>query len=547
MSFIKRVEQSIVSNWMGDALTDYKGVTLQYNDLARRIEKHHILFRECGIEPGDRIAVCGRNSAAWAVAFLATVTYRAVVVPILHEFKPDNIHTIVNHSEARMLFAGDVVWENINEEAMPNLEGIVNISTFKPTVDRTGKLTATFERLNELFGKRFPCKFRSSSVCYEAESSPEDLVLINYTSGTTGHSKGVMLPYRSLTSNVDYCESLIRLNPGDHVVSMLPMGHVFGMTFDFLYGVCAGAHIFFLTRIPSPKVIMQAFPEIKPRVVSTVPLIVEKIVKKVVLPRVDNPLGKLLFQLPVISDLIKTRAREEAMNAFGGNIEQIIVGGAPFNSEIEAFLRKISFPYTIAYGMTECGPIISASRWDELKQGSCGRAAYNMEVCIDSPDPYNIPGELLCKGTNLMLGYYKNKEATDEAVDTNGWLHTGDMALCDEAGNITIKGRCKNMLLTSSGQNIYPEEIEAVLNNMPYVAESLIVLNGEKLVALVYPDFEDATANQITDQNIEKVMEQNLTELNSTLPRYSQITKVRIYPEEFEKTAKRSIKRFMYQ
>ncbi len=546
-SFIHKIEQSIVQNWTLDALTDYRGATLQYNDLARRIEKYHIIFEECGIKPGDKIAVSSRNCAAWAVTFLATVTYRAVIVPILHEFKPDNIHTIVNHSEARLLFVGEGVWEGLNEDAMPGLEGVVDLNAFAPLVDRTGQLTRTFGHLNELFGRKFPYKFRPEHVHYEPEVSTEDLALINYTSGTTGYSKGVMLPFRSLTSNVDYCARMIRLKPGDTIVSMLPMGHVFGMMYDFLYGISAGAHIFFLTRMPSPKIIMQSFPEIRPKVISSVPLVVEKIIKKFILPRIDNPLGKLLFKLPVISDVLKAKAREVAMNAFGGNFDEIIIGGAPFNAEIESFLQKIGFPYTIAYGMTECGPIICSSRWEDLRLSSCGLPADNMEVRIDSPDPYSEPGEVICRGANMMLGYYKNPEATAQTIDEYGWLHTGDLGLMDEDGYIYIKGRRKNMLLTSSGQNIYPEEIESMLNNMPYVSESLIVLQNNKLVALIYPDFDDAQANGLSQADLEQAMEENRVQLNENLPKFSQISKYKIYPEEFEKTAKRSIKRFLYQ
>lgn len=546
-SLIKLIEQSIIENWSGDAMTDYQGITLQYNDVARKIEKCHILFKQYGIQPGDKIALCGRNSAAWGVLFLASITYRAVVVPILHEFKADNIHSIINHSEARLLFVGDRVWENLNEDDMPNLEGILHLTNFEPIIDRTGKLTQTFNHLNELFGKKFPCKFRKENVNYIKEDDPNQLLLINYTSGTTGYSKGVMLPYRSLVSNIYYCQRMIRLKPGDHMISILPLGHVFGMTYDLLYGLTTGAHIHFLTRMPSPKVIMQSFPEIKPRVISTVPLIVEKTIKKSVLPQLNNPLGRLLLKLPIISDVIKTHAREVAIKAFGGNFDEIIIGGAPFNREIEAFLKQIEFPYTVGYGMTECGPIICHARWEDLKLFSCGRAADRMEVKITSSDPANIPGEIICRGTNVMLGYYKNKEATDQIIDKDGWLHTGDLATMDKEGNITIKGRSKNLLLTSSGQNIYPEEIESKLNNMPYVSESLIVLQNEKLVALIYPEFDEAYANGLLQQDIESVMEQNRMTLNENLPKFSQIAKVKIYPEEFEKTAKRSIKRFLYQ
>ncbi|MFA6872718.1 MAG: AMP-binding protein [Bacteroidaceae bacterium] len=546
-SLIKLIEQSIIENWSDDAMSDYQGITLQYNDVARKIEKCHILFKQCGIQPGDKIALCGRNSVAWGVVFLASITYRAVVVPILHEFKADNIHTIINHSEARFLFVGDRVWENLNEDDMPNLEGILHLTNFEPIIDRTGKLTQTFNHLNELFGKKFPCKFRKENVNYIKEDAPNQLALINYTSGTTGYSKGVMLPYRSLVSNLYYCKRMIRLKPGDHMISILPLGHVFGMTYDLLYGLSTGTHIHFLTRIPSPKVIMQSFSEIKPRVISTVPLIVEKTIKKSVLPQLNNPLGRLLLKLPIISDVIKTRAREVAIKAFGGEFDEIIIGGAPFNREIEAFLKQIEFPYAVGYGMTECGPIICHARWEDIKLYSCGRAADHMEVKITSPDPENIPGEIICRGANVMLGYYKNQEATNQIIDRDGWLHTGDLATMDKEGNVTIKGRSKNLLLTSSGQNIYPEEIESKLNNMPYVGESLIVLQNERLVALIYPEFDEAYANGLLQQDIELIMEQNRVTLNDSLPKFSQIAKVKIYPEEFEKTAKRSIKRFLYQ
>ena len=545
-SFIALIEQSIIKNWDSNALTDYKGITLQYKDVARKIEKIHILLENAGIQQGDKIAVCGRNSAHWAVAFLATITYGAVIVPILHEFKADNVHNIVNHSEARLLFVGDQIWENLNEEAMMHLEGIIGLQDFSVFISRSEKLSYAREHLNEIYGHRFPCNFRPEHISYH-QDKPEELVIINYTSGTTGYSKGVMLPYRSILSNVEYCREEVKIQPGDRIVSMLPMGHVFGMTYDFLYGLCAGAHIWFLTRMPSPKIIAQSFSEIQPKVIACVPLIVEKIIKKNILPRVDNRIGKLLLHVPIINDKIKAAAKHEAMKVFGSNFIEIIIGGAPFNAEVEAFLKKIEFPYTIVYGMTECGPIICSSYWKDLKLASCGRAASRMEVRIDSPDPENIAGEILCKGENLMLGYYKNDEITAQVVDSNGWLHTGDLAVMDKEGNVFIKGRSKNLLLNSSGQNIYPEEIESRLNNMPYVSESLIVLQRDKLVALIYPDFDDAFAHGLTNADIEKAMDINRNNLNAVLPAYSQIAKVKIYPEEFEKTAKKSIKRFLYQ
>ena len=544
--FIDYIEQSIIKNWDKDSLTDYKGITLQYKDVARKIAKFHIVLESAGIQPGDKIAVCGRNSAHWAVTFLATITYGAVIVPILHEFKADNIHNIVNHSEAKLLFVGDQAWENLNEDAMPLLEGIASLTDFSSLVSRNEKLTYAFEHRNAIYGQRYPKNFRPEHICYRKDR-PEELAIINYTSGTTGYSKGVMLPYRSIWSNVAYCFEMLPVKPGDHIVSMLPMGHVFGMVYDFLYGFSAGAHIYFLTRMPSPKIISQSFSEIKPRVISCVPLIVEKIIKKDILPKVDSKIGKLLLKVPIVNDKIKSLARQAAMEIFGGNFDEIIIGGAPFNAEVEAFLKKIGFPYTIAYGMTECGPIISSSRWDTLKLASCGKATTRMEVRIDSPDPKTHAGEIVCRGANMMLGYYKNPEATAQIIDVNGWLHTGDLGVMDEEGYVTVRGRSKNMLLTSSGQNIYPEEIESKLNNMPYVAESLIVLQHDKLVALIYPDFDDAFAHGMEQSDIEKVMEDNRNELNLQLPAYCQITKVKIHFEEFEKTAKKSIKRFMYQ
>lgn len=545
-SLIQLIEESIRKNWNLDAMTDYKGATLQYKDVARKIEKMHILFEHAGIKKGDKIALCGRNSANWTATFLGVITYGAVAVPILHEFKADNVHNIVNHSEARMLFVGDQVWKNFNEAAMPHLEGIIELKNFDLVVSRSQRLTYAREHLNEEFGKRYPCRFRAENVSYRREE-PEELAVINYTSGTTRYSKGVMLPYRSIISNVVHIHKKVGLKPGDNVVSMLPLGHIFGLVFDFIYGVTVGAHLWFLTRMPSPKIIAESFAEIRPRVIACVPLIVEKIFKKNILPKVDNKLGKLLLKLPIVSDKIKEQIRTQAMEVFGGNFIEIVIGGAPFNPEVEAFLRKINFPYTIAYGMTEAAPLICHSRWDEILYTSCGKTVSNMETKVLSSDPERIPGELVCRGMNVMLGYYKNEEATAQAIDCNGWLHTGDMAIKDAEGNIFIKGRCKNMLLTASGQNIYPEEIEARLNNMPFVNESLVILAGDKLIALVYPDNEEAFAQGMDKKALEAAIEVNRTELNKMLPAYSQITRIKLYPEEFEKTAKKSIKRFLYQ
>lgn len=545
-SFIQTIEESIKRNWNLDALTDYKGTTLQYKDVARIIEKMHIVFRHAGVKEGDRIGLCGRNSANWTTAFLSTITYGAVAVPILHEFKADNVHNIVNHSDAKLLFVGDQVWENFNEAAMPNLQGIIELKDFNLVVSRSEQLTYAREHLNEEFGKLYPCRFRANDVCYRREK-PEELAIINYTSGTTGYSKGVMLPYRSIMSNIAHVHDKVGLKAGDRIVSMLPLGHIFGLVVDLLYGITVGAHLWFLTRMPSPKIIAESFGKIQPRMIACVPLVVEKIFKKNILPQVDNRLGKLLLKLPIISDKIKEQIKKQAMEVFGGNFIEIIVGGAPFNQEVEAFLRKINFPYTIAYGMTEAAPLICHSRWDELEYTSCGKTVANMETRVLSDDPENIPGELICKGMNVMLGYYKNEEATRQTIDKDGWLHTGDMAIKDAEGNIFIKGRCKNMLLTASGQNIYPEEIEARLNNMPLINESLVLLSGDKLIALIYPDNDEAFAQDLDHAKLEAAIEANRIEINRSLPAYAQITRVKLYPEEFEKTAKKSIKRFLYQ
>lgn len=546
-SFIAFIEGSIKKNWDLDALTDYKGATLQYKDVARKIEKLHILLEESGVKPGDKVALCGRNSSHWGVAFLAILTYGAVAVPILHEFKPDNVHNIVNHSDARLLFVGDMAWENLNEAEMPSLEGVILMTDFTLLVCRSEKLLYAREHLNEMFGKRYPKNFRREHVSYRHDT-PEELAVINYTSGTTSFSKGVMLPYRTLWSNVQFAFEVLSLKSGDRVISMLPMAHMYGLAFEFIYEMCAGCHIYFLTRMPSPKIIFQAFADVRPNIVISVPLIIEKIIKKNVLPKLETLKMKILLKVPVINDKIKAAVREHMIQAFGGNFYEVIIGGASFNHDIEKLLKSIEFPYTVGYGMTECGPIICYEDWQRFKPGSCGKAAPRMEVKIDSPDPANIVGEIIAKGENVMLGYYKNPEATAQAIDKEGWLHTGDLGIMDEEGNITIKGRSKNMLLGPSGQNIYPEEIEDKLNNMPFVCESIVIQQEDhKLAALIYPDFDEAYVHGMRTADIEKAMEENRTTLNSELPAYSQIARVKIYPEEFEKTPKKSIKRFLYQ
>ena len=546
-SFIALLEKSIKKNWDANSLTDYKGVTYQYKDVARKIEKLHIIFEESGVKPGDKIAICGRNMSHWGVTFLATVTYGAVIVPILHEFKPDQVHNIVNHSEAKLLFVGDVVWEGLDESAMPDLEGVILVNDFSLLVSRTEKLTYAREHLNELFGKKFPKNFRKEHINYYKDS-PEELLVLNYTSGTTSFSKGVMIPARALWSNMMFAFNALTMKSGDRLVSMLPMAHMYGLAFEFLYQFCAGVQVFFLTRMPSPKIILQAFAEVKPTLVIAVPLIIEKIIKKNVLPKLETPTMKFLMHVPLLNDKIRAKVREQLMNAFGGEFYEIVVGGAAFNQEIEAFMRSIDFPYTVGYGMTECAPLICYEDWKKFKPGSCGKAVTNMEVKVLSADPANIPGEIICRGDNVMLGYYKNEEATKEVIDADGWMHTGDLGVIDEEGNVTIKGRSKNMLLGPSGQNIYPEEIEDKLNNMPYVNESIVIqaLDG-KLAALIYPDFELAFANGMTEKQVEEQMEANRVAVNTQIAAYEQIARVKIYHEEFEKTPKKSIKRFLYQ
>lgn len=548
-SFNEIIENAIIKYWNLDAVTDYKSVTLQYHDVARKIEKLHILFENSGIERGDKIALCGRNCSNWAVAFLATLTYGAVAVPILNEFTPEQIHNIVNHSESKLLFVGDVVAKQIVADEMPDLEGIINIPDYSLNVARTEKFVYAREHLNALFGEKFPKYFRKEHVKYYHEQSPDELAMINYTSGTTGFSKGVMIPYRAIWGNYDFARTVLGdvIKPEDNVVSILPMAHMYGMAFEFIYEFCAGVHIHYLTRTPSPAIIAQAFSDIKPIIVIAVPLVIEKIIKKKVFPKVQGSLMKMLRSTPFVKDKINAKIREQVLNAFGGRMYEVIIGGAAFNQDVEAFLKEIEFPYTVGYGATECAPIIGYEDWKCFKQGSCGKAALHQEVMIDSPDPRNIPGEILARGINVMKGYYKNPEATEQTIDKDGWYHSGDLGLMDEEGNIFIKGRSKNMLLGANGQNIYPEEIEDKLNSLPFVVESVVVQRGEKLYGLVFPDFEEAEKQGMSRADIEKLMEENRQQLNQVIPPYSKVSAFEITDEEFAKTPKRSIKRFMYK
>ena len=547
-SFNSYIEQSIINNWHLDALTDYKGATLQYHDVARKIEKLHILFENSGVIKGDKIAVCGRNSSQWAVAFLATVTYGAIVVPIQNEFKPEQIHNIVNHSESKMLFVGDVVATEINAEEMPSLEGIVYLPDFSLNLSRSEKLTYAREHLNEIFGHKYPKYFRKEHIKYHVDD-PEELAMINYTSGTTGFSKGVMLPYRALWGNLDYLMDTVKPKIGKNcnILSTLPMAHMYGLMTEFIFNIVLGNHIFFLTRQPSPTLISEALNETKPDIIFAVPLVIDKIVRKHVFPRVQTNWVRLLINMPVLSKRIKEKIREFVLGEFGKHPYEVVVGGAPLNKEIENFFVSIGFPIAMGYGTTETAPLITFAHQDDYVAGSCGVAVKHMEVKVLSDDPQNVPGELVCRGINVMKGYYKNPEATHAVIDKDGWFHTGDLATMSADGHFFIKGRSKNMLLGSNGQNIYPEEIEDRLNSMALVSESIIVQRNNKLVALIHPDYDEASSMGFTAEDLEHIMDQNRVELNSQMPSFAKISSIQIHENEFEKTAKKSIKRYLYQ
>lgn len=547
-SFNSYIEQSIINNWQLDALTDYKGATLQYHDVARKIEKLHILFENSGVIKGDKIAVCGRNSSQWAVAFLAIVTYGAIVVPIQNEFKPEQIHNIVNHSESKMLFVGDVVATEINAEEMPSLEGIVYLPDFSLNLSRSEKLTYAREHLNEIFGHKYPKYFRKEHIKYHVDD-PEELAMINYTSGTTGFSKGVMLPYRALWGNLDYLMDTVKPKIGKNcnILSTLPMAHMYGLMTEFIFNIVLGNHIFFLTRQPSPTLISEALNETKPDIIFAVPLVIDKIVRKHVFPRVQTNWVRLLTSMPVLSKRIKEKIREFVLGEFGEHPYEVVVGGAPLNKEIENFFVSIGFPIAMGYGTTETAPLITFAHQDDYVAGSCGVAVKHMEVKVLSDDPQNVPGELVCRGINVMKGYYKNPEATHAVIDKDGWFHTGDLATMSADGHFFIKGRSKNMLLGANGQNIYPEEIEDRLNSMALVSESIVVQRNNKLVALIHPDYDEASSMGFTAEDLEHIMDQNRVELNSQMPSFAKISSIQIHENEFEKTAKKSIKRYLYQ
>lgn len=545
--FLGLIENSIKEHWDLPAFSDYNGHTFHYKDVARRIEKFHIILQHAGIKKGDKVAIVGRNSSNWAICFFGTLAYGAVAVPILHEFKPDNIHHIVNHSESKAVLAASSNWENMNEKRMPDVRLFMLLDNFSIIHSKSKDVVTVRERINEYFGKKFPRSFSAKDVKYHLEK-PEELAVLNYTSGTTSFSKGVMIPYRSLWSNTQFAyDNLPYIHPGDNIVCMLPMAHMYGLAFEILNSVNKGCHVHFLTRTPSPKIIGEAFTTIRPALILAVPLIIEKIIKSKVFPQLDKPLIKLLLKMPVIDQKILNMIASKLNASFGGKFGEVVIGGAALNKEVEAFLRAIHFHYTVGYGMTECGPLISYAPWNEFRQGSVGKVVDRMEVRIDSSDPQHEVGEIWVRGTNVMLGYYKNPEATKAVMMPDGWMRTGDLGTIDADGFLYIRGRSKSMILGPSGQNIYPEEIEDRLNNMLYVAESLIISQGGKLVALICPDWEQADKAGVQHSDIEKIMQENIKQLNEELPSYSQIACFKLYQEEFEKTPKRSIKRFLYQ
>lgn len=546
-SIITLIQSSIQKNWEYPALSDLHGASYQYRDVARKIAKLHLLFEHAGLKPGDKIALCGRNCAQWAMAFLASFTYGTVSVPILHEFKPDNIHNLVTHSDAKLLFVDTSIWENLEPDAMPALKGALNIADYSVILSRSKRLTEARNNLNRLFGERYPERFVPSDAVYRQPADDNDMAIINYTSGSTGFSKGVVLSYHNLWSNVRFAlDNIPYIKPGDGAICMLPLAHMFGLTIEMLHMLAHGAHIYFLTRTPSPRIIMDAFATVRPKLIITVPLIIEKIIKGCVFPLLDKPLMKVLLHIPVVDDRLLGKIRDKLTATFGGNLEQLIIGGAALNKDVETFLLRIHFPFTVGYGMTECAPLIAYAPWDAQRPGSCGRITDRMEARIDSPDPANIPGTLWVRGDNVMKGYYKNDEATASTIK-DGWMNTGDICQMDDDGFLYIRGRDKSMILGPSGQNIYPEEIEHAVNNLPYVSESLVVERGGKLVALIYPDYEAALKDGLSNTALEDLMRQNIKQVNADLPAYSQIADITLLQEEFEKTPKRSIKRYLYQ
>lgn len=540
------IQNSIRKNWEITALADYKGEGLKYSQVAERILKLHAIFDACDIQHGNKIALIGKNSANWGVSYLATITFGAVIVPILPDFKPNDVHHIVNHSDAVLLLAADSIFETLDESAMPQIKCALSLSSFALiSKQKPEGVKQVIDSMDDQFSKRYPDGLKPEDILFEPIPNKE-LAVISYTSGTTGFTKGVMIPHNSLIANVVYANNNMPLEPGDSIVSFLPLAHAYGCAFEFLWPFTLGCHITFLTKTPSPQVILAAFKEIRPRLVLSVPLVIEKIYKKQLLPVISKGTMKTLLKIPGLNGVIHKKIRQKLVDVFGGNFHEVVIGGAALNQEVELFFNKIKFPFSIGYGMTECGPLISYANWDKTKLGSAGKIVDNMEVTIDSADPYNEVGEILIRGENVMHGYYKNPEATASALGKDGWLHTGDLGIIDKENFIYIKGRSKSMILGPSGQNIYPEEIEAKLNNLSYVMESVVVEKDHKLYALVYPDYEAVDKNGITEQGLKDIMEEHRKHLNKELPAYMNLSGIRIYPEEFEKTPKKSIKRFLY-
>ena len=542
----KLLEKSFKENWERNALSNYHGTTLKYREVAERVRYLHIAFEQCGLNKGDKVALCSRNQANWGVCFLAAMTYGAVPVPILHEFKPENIHHLVNHSEARVFFVGDEIWEGLSEVEMPGLEVIVQMNNLKFLYAKNSNDVEVRKNLTKTFEKQYPDGFKPEHISYN-EDKAEDLALINYTSGTSGFSKGVMIPYRAIFSNIYFARNIAepQMTCESEIVAMLPSAHMYGLMFEFLFEMTIGAHVHFLTRTPSPKVIMKAFSEIHPDVIIAVPLIIEKVYKSQVKPVVER--HKSFMRIPIVNQVILKKIRNAMIEAFGGRFEEVILGGAAFNPEVESFMRRMHFPFTVGYGMTECAPIITYEKWWKTKKGSCGIPVPGCEIRIDSKNPYKEPGEVQVKGSNVFLGYYKNTQATKEAFTNDNWFKTGDVGIIDHEGYLYLKGRSKCMILGPSGQNIYPEEIEAVINNVTYVIESLVIEDKNGLTALVYPDYHLAEMDGMTRQDLEDRITKGLPEINKLLPSYAQVRKIEFMPEDFERTPKRNIKRYLYQ
>ena len=545
-SILTLIQQVIRTNWEHLALTDFNGESLQYKDLGRKIAKLHLLFEHTGVKPGDKIAICGKNRSQWAVAFLGTLTYGAVAVPILHEFKPDNIHHLVNHSDARLFFADTSIYENLDPDSMPKLEGAVLIKDFSLLLCRNEKLMHARKHLNEYFGKKYPERFTPDDVDFFKVTDDMQPCIINYTSGSTGFSKGVMLTYGNICGNVMFgIDSRLHFR-GSRNVAFLPLAHAYGCAFDMLVPLAVGSHITIFSKPPIPQLLLKAMAEVKPDLIVCVPLVLEKIYRKQIVPMITRRAMRWALAVPLLDTAIYAKIRHKLIEAFGGRFEEVIIGGAPLNSEVEQFLHRIRFPFTVGYGMTECGPLISYTPWREFVPSSCGRTLHNMESKILSDDPSTIPGEICVRGQNRMAGYYKNPDVTAMTIDEDGWLHTGDMGTRSADGTLFIKGRYKTMILSASGQNIYPEEIEAKLNNMAYVSESLIVERGKGLTALVYPDYERMDADRLTVADLSPIMERNRNDLNQLVAPYERVDYIQLTPQEFEKTPKKSIKRYLY-